>query len=122
MKTVLRSAFDLRKSLERKAGTKSAGDPQPLVARFRSEVDWWQNKSKTKQNKTKQNKTKQKQSKAKQSKANQKQNRSRHNKTTCETIKTTCKNIKLVAKKKNLQKTKKIERKNETKQNHHSLE
>ena len=61
MYTVLRSAFDLRKSLERKAGTKSAGDPQPLVAGFWSEVDWWQNKSKTKakQSKTNQNKTKQ---------------------------------------------------------------
>ena len=58
MYTVLRSAFDLRKSLERKAGTKSAGDPQPLVAGFWSEVDWWQNKSKSKQNKTNQNTTK----------------------------------------------------------------
>ena len=111
MYTVLRSAFDLRKSLERKAGTKSVGDPQPLVARFWSEVDWWQNKSKTKQSKAKKNKTK--------------QNRSKHNKTPCETIKTTCKKKQTRCKKKLAENKKKtFERKN--KQNktkpHHSIE
>ena len=78
MCTVLRSAFGLRKSLDRKAGTRSVGDPQPLVVGFWSEVDWWQNKSKTKQNKTMQSKIKQNKTKQIKTQQNPLQNNQNH--------------------------------------------
>ena len=113
MYTVLRSAFDVRKSLERKAGKKSVGDPQPLVAGFWSEVDWWQNKSKTKAKQNKSNQSKAKQIKTKQIKTQQ--NHLRNNQNHLQKNQTRCK-------KKKLAENQKIERKtNETKQNHTTL-
>ena len=111
MYTVLRSAFDLRKSLERKAGTKSAGDPQPLVAGFWSEVDWWQNKSKTKQKQSKEKQSKAKQIKTKQIKTQQNHLRNNQNHLQKKTNKP-------VAKKKLAEIQEKT---NETKQNHTTL-